>query len=153
MDDCESIIYTLMGFVSRKRPIPQWGRAEDYYRKAIARGGSTNTCAARSYLSQLYWSRGPDFVDVARNETMALCQECANTINNYALVRQARLEFDRQLVRNNSTNNMSIDLWPHEECLAPPSMDPSSTSGATGKDLGDLLWCGFVLLWVCKFVH
>eukprot|EP00977_Amphora_coffeiformis_P030325 scaffold46277_cov183-Amphora_coffeaeformis.AAC.1 len=38
--DCESILYTLLGFVSRKRPIPQWERAIDYYHEAIRRGGN-----------------------------------------------------------------------------------------------------------------
>ena len=110
------MIYTLMGFVSRKRPIPQWDRAEEYYDNAISRGGS-NLCAAHSYLTQLYWSRGPAYIEQAQNQTIVLCEACV--ASNPLLVLQARQEFERQ----------GFGTWPELECaIADTSLSPSSAA-------------------------
>jgi Plastocyanin-like domain. len=55
--DCKGAVYSLMGYVSRKRPIPQWSKAEYYYNKAIDTKG-TYECDARSYLTELYLQKG-----------------------------------------------------------------------------------------------
>ena len=126
--DCESMIYTLMGFVSRKRPIPQYDKATQYYYEAIARGGS-NACAAQSYLTQLYWSRGPYYAEEAQNQTLALCQACA--ASDPLLVRQAKQEYDRQ----------NFGTWPAKEC---DTVDVASSA------MRRLPWLSLVLLFLSK---
>lgn len=88
-EECESIVFTLLGFVNRKRPIPQWGVAEDYYRKAIDQAGSTNTeCVARSYLTQLFLTKN-DW----ENATEAVGLMCLNCREESTLIQQARGEY------------------------------------------------------------
>lgn len=137
--ECESVLYTLMGFVSRKRPVPQWDRAEEYYNKAILRGGS-NLCAAQSYLTQLYWSRGPDFIEQAQNQTIVLCKACA--ASDPLLVLQAKQEFEKQ----------GFGTWPALECAnADTTLSSSSATPlfATGQPS---LWMMLSLLHLLNFL-
>lgn len=89
LEDCESIVLTLMGFVSRKRPIPQWNVSEDYYKRAIEKGGS-NVCTAQSYLTQLYLTKGR--WEDASSALSSLCFSCQN---ESSLIRQAQIEHER----------------------------------------------------------
>lgn len=88
-ENCESMIFTLLGFISRKRPIPRWNESEKYYKRAIKKGGS-NTCTARSYLTQLYMTKGAWI-----NASLAVAELCANCQNEPDLIRQAELEYQR----------------------------------------------------------
>lgn len=121
-EDCESMIYTLMGFVSRKRPVPQWNISEDYYRKAIQRGGS-NECAAQSYISQLFWSKGE--YATAVNETTTLCRLCSDT--EPLLVAQTKLDFDKVIRMSVASGGGAKEppSWPNE-CL--PLVSDGQTS-------------------------
>lgn len=87
--DCESTVFTLLGFLSRKRPLPQWEVSEKYYQEAIERGGKNN-CTARSYLSQLYLNKG-DWIN-ASEAIISLCSTCQD---QPALILQARHEYNR----------------------------------------------------------
>lgn len=148
LQDCEAMIYTLMGFVSRKRPIPQWDQARDYYHEAIARGGS-NLCAAQSYLAQLYWSRGPTFAEMARNQTQHLCQECA--ASDPLLVQQAKLEFDRQVAAKSQD---WTEGWPEKECLAAAQMTgQTSMANTLPSAMVDYKLLCFSLLLIWKILH
>ena len=118
--DCESILYTLLGFVTRKRPIPQWESAIQYYQQAIERGGN-NICAAHSYLAQLYWSRGKEYVPHAQNQTRVLCQTCAAT--NPLLVQQAHQEF--------SKHDHDVTVWPNDECPLAWGSEPTIHSSGS----------------------
>lgn len=103
---CASIIFTLLGFVQRKRPIPRWELAEDYYDKAIALGGP-NQCAAESYKAQLFlnrYFRDPQRSNLAVNQIDRLCQLCSST-----MVRQAQVEYER-LVKKNPGDSHAF-LW------------------------------------------
>jgi hypothetical protein len=146
--DCESMIYTLLGFVSRKRPIPQWDRAQNYYTKAIARGGS-NICAALSYMTQLYWTRLGSattdnlvdssytntydfdhdyYITQAQNQTIALCETCA--VSNPLLVQQARQEYDKY------PTLLQASLWPEVECIAAAAAAAAATSNTNPPTSG-----------------
>lgn len=89
-NDCESTVLTLLGYVNRKRPLPQWNVSEDYYREAIEKGGK-NTCTAQSYLSQLFMSKG-DFA-AAATMIQALCVDCALEQPN--IIFQTKQEYSR----------------------------------------------------------
>ena len=145
--DCESMIYTLMGYVSRKRPQPQWTVAYDYYQQALARGGS-NWCVAASYLAQWYWTvpynEANWTVAAAQNHTTVFCEICA--ASNYALVRQVRLEFDRQV----AAGRLAADAWPDLACRRPPAPSSSSSSGLVPSGPMGMLWWMTVLLVLWK---
>ena len=147
IQDCHSILYLLLGFVNRKRPLPQFEEAEKYYRFAIY-GNETsetttsfpeidmqttdfvpltsrNECAARSYLSKLFIDKG-DF-EMAMLEAQHLCTRCHSAGDNDArmAMRQAKYEFD--LISNSSTGSIQ---WPQsEECLNILNQPPSSSGG------------------------
>ncbi len=92
--DCEGAIYTLMGFVSRKRPLPNYDKAEEYYQMAID-GGGVNECAARSYLTKMYLDKA-EYVNATKSAN-DLCETCGNGGENdiYGTsVRQAKYAFD-----------------------------------------------------------
>lgn len=91
-EDCEGSIYTLMGFVYRKRPIPQYDKAEHYYDLAIKTGG-INECAARSYMTKMHLSK-EDYESATVNANQ-LCEICGNIDGPFgSSVRQAKYEFD-----------------------------------------------------------
>jgi len=114
LSDCEGAVYTLMGFVSRTRPIPQYEEAESYYELAIESGG-VNECAARSYLTKLHLSK--EAYENATKAANGLCEVCGNKNDGFgASIRQAKYEFD--LLSN--TTNVS---WPTEGSCA--SLHPS----------------------------
>ena len=113
-ETCASMIYTLLGYVHRKRPLPQWTTSLDYYQRAIKLEGP-NQCAAESYLTQLYLNflvlspqeqdnhslldRLPNGIanrtafDLAYQQTRQLCTLCSAT--SPLLVQQARAEYRR----------------------------------------------------------
>ena len=114
MQDCTSILYLLLGFINRKRPIPKWENAEHYYRLAINDSNATNItisevesvnnsnnhmfltsrneCAARSYLSKLFLDKG-DFKS-ATKEADILCYRCDGKFV---------IDGDSDIVRNSAT--------------------------------------------------
>jgi hypothetical protein len=83
-----------MGYVSRKRPIPQWSKAEYYYNKAIDTKG-TYECDARSYLTELYLQKGDYETAVLKADE--LCSACGKGVESDPYgnsVRQVRSTFD-----------------------------------------------------------
>merc|ERR1712232_893184 len=93
-DDCVGASNTLLGYIDRRKPIPDWEEAEGYYQTAIESGG-TNECAARSYISKLFLDKG-DYEN-AKIQADELCLACGN--GDYgdpyeASVRQAKSDFD-----------------------------------------------------------
>lgn len=132
IQDCHSILFLLLGFVNRKRPVPQFEEAEKYYRFAIY-GNETsenttsfpeideqttefvpltsrNECAARSYLSKLFIDK--EDYEMAMIEAQHLCTRCQFAGDDARMaMRQAKSEFD---LISNSTGIQ----WPEsEECL------------------------------------
>lgn len=93
-DDCVGAANTLLGFIERKKPIPDYTMSEKYYRIAIDAGGLSE-CDARSYLTKMFLDKG-DFENATTNGA-ELCQVCGN--GNFddpygPSVRQARNAFE-----------------------------------------------------------
>jgi hypothetical protein len=92
--DCKGAVYSLMGYVSRKRPEPQWSKAEYYYNRAIDAGGIYE-CDARSYLTELFLQKG-DY-ETALTKVNDLCEFCGkgDVGDPYGnAVRQVKSMFD-----------------------------------------------------------
>mmetsp|Transcript_5584 Transcript_5584/g.8577 ORF Transcript_5584/g.8577 Transcript_5584/m.8577 type:complete len:622 (-) Transcript_5584:314-2179(-) len=117
VEDCEGAIYTLMGYVSRKRPIPRYDESEHYYRLAID-GGGANECAARSYLTKMYLDK-QDF-DNATLSANELCQVCGKGEDNDLFgtsVRQTKAAFEEA---------GAVVSWPETgPCATVPTTAPS----------------------------
>jgi hypothetical protein len=140
LEDCESIVYSLLGFVNRKRPIPQWDVAEKYYDEAIKRKGF-NECTSRGYKSELYLLKG-DYVK-AEAELGDLCRQCQGNKDDFVSIRQARNEYD----------TLSLTRGINASVVWPASCDSKSfeatTSGAhlsVGHSLHTVLTLLIVLL-------
>jgi hypothetical protein len=116
--ECESILYTLLGFIQRKRPVPLWELAEEYYREALERGGS-NECTAQSYLSMLFWTQRTNYT-MAVQETQRLCELCH--VSDPAAVRQAQIEWTAL----HETVPFDKTLQWDERCFADYYFSPSS---------------------------
>jgi hypothetical protein len=92
--DCKGAVYSLMGYVSRKRPVPQWSKAEYYYNEAIDTKGMYE-CDARSYLTELFLQKG-DY-ETAVVKAGELCGACGKGDENDPYgnsVRQVKSTFD-----------------------------------------------------------
>jgi hypothetical protein len=128
-DDCEAIVYTLLGYVSRKRPVPQWDEAVEYYNEAIQRGGP-NECAARSYLTQLYLNQRTNRTQ-ALAEIMALCTLCNND-DDALLIQQAKREYERLGIESSWLE------WPEAICADAPQSYTSSSGACRVGELSQL---------------
>ena len=139
LDDCESTVYTLLGFVSRKRPLPQWNVSEDYYRRAIDRGGK-NLCTAQSYLTQLYLSNG-DWNN-ATNAIEYLCSQCGHEDE---LVRQAQNEYNRL--------GLSADVLDFQQICGDAAEDKEANVNATNETSASSFFVSaHPLLWIATIV-
>jgi hypothetical protein len=137
-DDCKSMIYTLLGFVQRKRPIPQWDAALDYYEKAIELKGQ-NECAAHSYLTQLYLSN--DNFTGAEKQIETLCSRCHE--ERPLMIEQAKLEYDRLELS-------ADDLDWNEHCIM-KSPSAYSSSGVVGNTRALYIHFGMLALTMFRF--
>jgi hypothetical protein len=110
MEECQATVWTLLGFVTRKRPIPNYDLSETYYHTAleVLRNQTVTTttstsittttycCTALSYLSQLYLSKG-DIIN-ATDTIATLCTDCGgqgqqDELDHMDLIRQVEYEY------------------------------------------------------------
>ena len=152
LEDCESIVFTLLGYVNRKRPVPQWNFSEHYYRQALERNTSSNWCAAQSYVTQLFLSKG-DWSS-AQAELEILCQECITDVGLSTsrsgstdgaaaslppTILRVRQEYERLV----DTSDMDV-VWP-SACGVDGPTTIAANSATYKPEAGWLVLC-FVLL-------
>lgn len=83
-DMCESEIYNLLGFSSRKKTVPDYDEAEEYYRKALQ--AWSGNCPAMDYLTELYTDTNN--VTFASRTLSRLCSNCGRSDSNTKLAMQ-----------------------------------------------------------------
>ena len=77
---CLAEVHNLAGFVSRKRPSPQYAHAERYYLEALTY--DPNHCPSLGYLAELYVSLGN--ATASEDAALRLCSTCgANSTAGY----------------------------------------------------------------------
>ena len=108
---CRAEVYNLAGFVSRKRPNPQYEHSESYYFGALELEPSH--CATLEYLSELYVMRGN--VSAAVATAQRLCAVCGASS---ATARQAEAAFSAS----------GAVLWPCTTAAALSSSDAAPTA-------------------------
>jgi len=87
---CKADAFSLLGFVYRKRPVPQIQRAEMYYKKALAL--VPTHCEATEYMGELYIQIG-DFATASttftRLESLEASEKTAACTNSLGLLQAA----------------------------------------------------------------
>lgn len=109
---CMADVYNLGGFVSRKRPQPQFDHAEAYYRTAL--GFSPSHCPTLGYLAELYLMTNN--ASAANETALALCAACGGATSSASL--QAKAAFDAS----------GVAAFP---CVPAPSPVPSASEAAS----------------------
>jgi hypothetical protein len=71
---CEADVYNLAGYVTRKRPTPDFAKAEEYYRTALAK--VPTHCPTLQYLTELYLMTSNSSWAVAT--AVDLCAACGS---------------------------------------------------------------------------
>ena len=87
-DTCMADVYNLGGFVSRKRPLPDFAHSERYYHTALSH--DPYHCPTLGYLSELYLMMGN--ASAATATALTLCAACGGATSSAAL--QAKAAFD-----------------------------------------------------------
>lgn len=129
-DSCMADVYNIGGFVSRKRPVPQFEHAEAYYMTALSH--VPGHCNTLEYLSELYLMQNN--ASAAEATALRLCNACGAT-SSTAL--QAKEQFDQR---------MSV-TWPCGESTAEPEPEPEGLSmgavaGGVGGGVGGVIVLG-----------
>ena len=109
---CKAQVHNLAGFVSRKRPSPQFAHAESYYLEAL--GYEPAHCPSLEYLSELYVMTSN--VSAAVSTAERLCAACGAT-------SPPALQARAYLVANGVP-------WP---CAPPPAYPPSPSPAPPGQ--------------------
>lgn len=102
---CLAQVYNLGGFVSRKRPTPDYAHAEGYYLTALSH--EPNHCPTLGYLTELYLMRSN--VSAASATALRLCTACGATSSMALQIKQS---FD--------TGYPAVASWPCGAPSAPP---------------------------------
>ena len=76
--ECESATYNYLGFVNRKKSVPDYDHAETYYTKSLALW--PENCGAMNYLTELYITVGN--ATAAEATFSDLCDVCGPTHEN-----------------------------------------------------------------------
>ena len=107
---CKADVHNLAGFVSRKRPLPDYSAARTYYDEAL--GFDVNHCPTLQYLTELYLQVGntSGAIDTAER----LCTAC-DAASRYAA--ETRTAFETRSIDGESVNAPAA-------CFAPPSAPP-----------------------------
>ena len=111
---CVADVYNLGGFLTRKRPTPNYTLAEEYYQTALAH--DPHHCPTLGYLAELYLMTAD--AAAANKTALRLCAACGGA--DAVAARQARSEFERAGV-----------AWPSRGACAPsppPDAPPSPPS-------------------------
>lgn len=109
---CLADVFNLGGFVSRKRPTPDFARAEGYYLTALSHDPSH--CPTLGYLTELYLMRSN--ASAAAATALRLCGACGATST-----------IARQIQQSFASASPAVATWP---CGAPSAPPPPLAPGS-----------------------